>query len=413
MFLCVFYLLLALFLYGVFYYFTNDTLNPFSLSLLCWLGCFSFSLLYLNDYVSEFKFITHVVVLVVTFDITLAGLLTVFDKRRLLRYSGTGAEKVYVNRTFKMLCWLFVIGSALCVMYLLASNGFGLRSFGNYSSFDKKADVQVLYESSAAAYGAQFFPYTPILMVYLLLYDRRKTRIEKLMYWIVIVVVCLYDWVIIVSRGTLLIALLGIGYLINTKYRIRFKTLVILGVVLIAVFGVLMTHRVDSASIVFAGTTGNAIINSTYNYLAFCYVNLEKLLVHGSPYTIITRTWTTISRLLGIWDESKLINYKTLMNNATSFAYPFYHDLGMVGVIIYPVVTYLVLGKIYVDSRLRKREYSLIIATLMKAICVLTFGNYFFGILVNDINYLIMFFIVILAYGWNRTVFTIRKLELV
>ena len=62
--------------YKYFYEVTNDTLNPFSLSLFFWLIPFGLCALRLNNTLPLISFKTHIVVIVVALIISFAGLLT-------------------------------------------------------------------------------------------------------------------------------------------------------------------------------------------------------------------------------------------------------------------------------------------------------------------------------------------------
>ncbi len=396
MFLFIVYTLLAITLYGIFYILTRDTLNPIGLSLSAFTFAFAVGGLNVGAFEFNVSYKTHIAVLITIIEITLVGWILLYTKQKTIQKKERCC--VVVSPTFKQIAILITIVSALMIVYSIIKSKFDLYIYVNSNAFDKKSEIDIYANIGPVRYIASVFPYTALWMMYLILFDNKKKKVEIAFEILAIIFACIYTWFVLISRGTFLIILLGMVFLINKKYRFSLKIFIsaLLGLVVLA--GILLALRLNIESVAFGGKS-NAILNSTYNYIASCFMNLDLLLREESPLTGICAVWVSLSKMLGIYDETALINYTTIIFNARGFLYYFYHDLGFVGIIIYPTLIYLVIGWLYVGSRTDRPEYILMLAVLAKPIFVIWYSNYYFGIFSQDFPYILTAFALFLAYG--------------
>lgn len=200
-----------------------------------------------------------------------------------------------------------------------------------------------------------------------------------------------------VSRGEFVVVMLGIIYLIIIPKRIfiRFKYLLII-LFFASLFFYVGSLRISESSRVstqFGSGNINILLSQIYTYIAMNFQNLNALVNSNFESTYF---WGGFKFFLKPFfgaayerNEVGLTDYTTLFFNAKTFIYYFYNDLGLAGVIIYPLVIGFTMQLLY-NSSVQKVKYFVVIACLMKPILFMFFGNYFFGEFVLVIPYIMI-----------------------
>lgn len=200
-----------------------------------------------------------------------------------------------------------------------------------------------------------------------------------------------------VSRGEFVVVMLGIIYLIIIPKRIfiRLKYLLIISFFASLFFyvGSLRISESSRVSTQFGSGNINILLSQIYTYIAMNFQNLNTLVNSNFEPTYF---WGGFKFFLKPFfgaayerNEVGLTDYTTLFFNAKTFIYYFYNDLGLAGVIIYPLVIGFAMQLLY-NSGVQKVKYFVVIACLMKPILFMFFGNYFFGEFVLLIPYIMI-----------------------
>ncbi|MNF82608.1 hypothetical protein D3C84_649170 [compost metagenome] len=188
-----------------------------------------------------------------------------------------------------------------------------------------------------------------------------------------------------ISRGELLIIILGWLYLIYYKYRFSLAKMLSVVVCIIIVFLLFTYLRLSTGGMVasYLGDGAASYISPIYTYVAINFENFNKLtLSEGFNYTYYLSSLKFI--IYPFYPElynskySDIKDFNTLFFNAKPFIYYFYHDLGLFGVALYSSLISSLVSLFYLVSK-RDVRYSLMLSFMQKAIFFLFFGNYFFG----------------------------------
>lgn len=243
-------------------------------------------------------------------------------------------------------------------------------------------------------------PFLALLCVFELKYSVKISTIRKFNLVSYILFCVIATLIYKVSRGEFLAFALGCIYifLISKKISINFKQLIII-CVFFAIFFYIGALRISGESRVstqFGEGQQSMVLSQIYTYIAMNFQNLNSLIISTLEPTYI---WGSLRFFLKpffseYYDKNTvgLTDYYTLFFNAKTFLYYFYNDLGMSGVIIYPLIIGSLLQGLY-NKSVVNIKYFVLIACFMKAIVFLFFGNYFFGELVIMMSYIIVFII--------------------
>jgi hypothetical protein len=200
--------------------------------------------------------------------------------------------------------------------------------------------------------------------------------------------VFLYSVVFAASRGTLLVILTGGLYLYARNGQFRFVHLLSIGALIIVGMSGLSFLRMSSESItnsILGDDPLMSFISPIYTYVAFNFENFNSLVRAD-----IQPTFVLYSLKFLLWPIFKsdyesgtivLTNFDTLFFNARTFLYPFYHDLGLIGCVLYPALISLFLTLLR-NSIVKNPGRIILLMGFQKSIWFAFFGNYFFGELV-------------------------------
>lgn len=394
----------GLFCYFYFYHKTRDAMNPFGVSLIVYLSMFALSTLELSEYQDEMLIRTQLLVMLSAVVIFFVGYVYVFNHSNILQNTN---NQPIITSNYKYLLFIVAVMSIASVAYLVISREFNLHidldSSGALNV--RKSEVSGILYANAGIMGyiAMVFPYSIVFVFYDFLFDKNNTMFIKILELFYCGIAVLYTLFVLASRGTLLLPALGVLYLLNKKYHFKPQMVGLVLLIIVVLFSIYMEVRIIHESAVFTGTPiKNRTFNAIYNYFAIGFNNLNMLVKDGSPISGIKFSFITISKSLGIYDVNELKMYKTLFFNGFPFIYGFYHDLGVLGVVLYPTIIYTFIGKIYVESRKKHPELILLLAMYGKAMFILAFGNYFFGSFSGSVQYYVCVFILIGGYCFRQ-----------
>ena len=394
----------GLFCYFYFYYKTRDALNPFGVSLIVYLSMFALSTLELSEYQDKMLIRTQLLVILSATAIFFVGYVYVFYYSHMLQNVD---NQPIVTQNYKYFLFIVTVMSIVSVAYLIISRGFNIQIdlSGSGALNTRKGEATGILYSNAGIirYIAMIFPYSIVFVFYDFLFDKNNTMFLKFLELLYCAAAVVYTLFVLASRGTLLLPALGVLYLLNKKYDFKPQKIALALLLIVLLFSIYMEIRLFHESAVFSGTSiENRTFNAIYNYFAIGFNNLNMLVEDGSPISGIKFSFISFSKVLGIYDVSELKMYKTLFFNGFPFIYGFYHDLGVLGVVLYPVLIYTFIGKIYIESRNKRPELILLLAMYGKAIFILAFGNYFFGSFSGSIQYYACAFLLIGGYCFRQ-----------
>lgn len=331
--------------------------------------------------------------------IYLSGLSVFFIGILLGKKRHIGKIETAPSTIFRFAVNVLIILSICAVMARLYVFGFSLEniwlSFGGLDLKDELSEAIPFVH-----YFEILTPYLCLCAIFELSSSTRLTSVRKLILSaFVFYTIFIYCLLLTASRGTLLIVLCGAIFLYSQTGRLRMQRIIILVAGLVCLMVGLSMVRMSSETLT-NSFLGDGLLRSSlspiYTYVAFNFENLNTLVRSDLPlsyvyYSLKFLMWPFLKSdyELGIIG---LTNFDTLFFNARTYIYPFYHDLGLIGCVIYPSVIALVLVNIH-NAANRQQSRVLVLMALQKPIWFAFFGNYFFGELVLLIPLLVVYFL--------------------
>ena len=295
--------------------------------------------------------------------------------------------------------------SILAVIMRYAGHGFGINADLENGS-DLKSQIP-----EAIPFINYFELMTPFLTLFAIyeLYVNKSIDRNRRIYLIFYVVysVILYSIFLSFSRGLLLIVFLGVLFLLNELKQLNFKRILIFSSLCMLILLVVTYFRISSESLVI-GYLGDDYLESLfspiYTYIVFGFENLNKL-VRGDfqktyfLYSLKPFLWIFLKgEYLG--GDFNLIEIDTEFFNSRTFIYAFYHDLGIIGCILYPFFISVVTAVFYKTlSNKYKQANVVVLMSMQKALFFGFFGNYFFGELVIIFPYIVVWVLALFYQG--------------
>lgn len=313
-------------------------------------------------------------------------------------------SSIYFTSFYKIIFNFFLFLSVLAFILHFSQNGFNITILS--SANDLKSTIP------PALHGIHYFeiliPYLALASFFELQTSANISKKRKyILYLYIFFAIVIYSFLFAVSKGTILIFLLGIMYYYNRRYYITWKKIFILVPTLFIIIGLFSLLRMNSDSMVlthFGTSVWSKMFSSFYTYIAYNFENLNKLVISDVSETGV---WYSLKVFLYpvFFDEyhtnsMNLIKFDTLFFNARTYLYPFYHDLHFIGVLIYPFILGVLISFISYLSR-KNLMYILLIMSIQKAIYFTFFGNYFFGEFIIFFPYL---FILLLIFSNKITI---------
>ena len=353
----------------------KDVLHPVAILSFMWFFTAAVASLQWGVYQREWGISVHAMILIAGLCCFGCGLV----KIRSRKYAILAASPI--SNTYCLITRIVFFICLFLVIYFFYQNGMSFNAISNVDGPDIKTEIaeNMSGRSSLEAYIMNLFPFCALYSFFEMLYGEPGNKNIKFNIFVICVVV-FYCSNMILSRGTLLYVLLGGLFIYNSKNKISIKMLVCSMISVCVILGVLMIFRLSSGSVIFLGVENieNPILASAYNYLAYSFENFNFIVERGSRYQIFSNVLQSGYKLIGIYDSEQVVSNDIIgVFNSLTWLAPFYDDLGLLGVIMYPSIIGLLLS-IWYEKSLLDKSYVLLLAVLQKAIFIPFFGNYFF-----------------------------------
>lgn len=374
----------ALITYFVTVFRTRDWVAPSGLLCMFWFAAASladFAVLKDPTLQHDWEFETYAAVYLSGLSMFTAGLVQV--KRR-------GIQPVHCDpsATFRLATTILMWLSIVAVAARFYISGFSLEililQFGNADLKSQIPDgIPIVH------YFEIFTPFLCLSAIFELKSSRKLGRLRRIgLIGYVVYSIVVYSIILTVSRGTLLVIITGTLYIYARDGHLRFKHLITIAALVIAAMSGFSFLRMSAGflSNSFLGDEPLMIfLSPIYTYVAFNFENFNSLVRADTDPTYV---FYSLKFLL--WPVFKseyesgairLIDFDTLFFNARTFLYPFYHDLGLIGCVIYPGIISFFLARLNNYSH-KNPGLIILLMALQKSIWFTFFGNYFFGELV-------------------------------
>ncbi len=382
----------AIYLYIILYKKHKDMLNPFGISCVIMLITAAISLLNPGNILSKWHILTHLSVQAFSLVVFAIGFIQpVNEKKNNVRFINISTLG---NSKFLSYSVYFFLISFVCALYEWYKNGLIVTLINSDSTIDLKSE---LISFSGVHYGTVCLPYCAVISFYKLLYIKMSKK-KFVLNILVIAFTIFYELFVEMSRGTMLILLLSLIVIYDRKKKISVIKLLRYGALIIAFMILFMMIRVANRnSLVYTGTGGYTWWSPVYMYIGTCFDNLNTLVTSNNKLTLgYITVLKPILEVLGFELNIEYIQYNYFFFNARTMLYPFYHDLGVLGVVIFTAIIYSVVAFIYKKSTYDDR-YLILFASLQKCIFMPFFGNYFTGVFCNTFPFIAIWFLIVLS----------------
>lgn len=367
---CLIFVAIGIVAFIYYYKKTHDILNPFGIVLGIWYIVAGIANLNLSKIETQWNIIMYFVVALFPLMIIIVasvGKITTLSREKFKRVELSNCYIIFSRIVFAI--------CVICAFVEFKQQGFVVAFMADLEgTADAKSLVQYV---SVWHYGTSFLPYCSICAFYELLFKKIKNRFDIIFLLAEVILPILHSLFITISRGSLLIIVLGMVYILSRKIDIRPSMFFSVTIAIIIVFVLIMQIRVNQASFVYNVIHGHPVISSIYAYTALNFNNLNLLIKNGSSWLIVNRTFGGITQLLGLYSFFNIPStYMTRFFNAMPICYAFYDDLGILGVALYTCIIYGIVKILYNKSN-SNQNYMILFAALQKAIWMSIFGNYF------------------------------------
>ena len=374
--------------YVVLYQKSKDFLNPFGITVLVWLGVAGLASCQLSHLQTPWPALMYITVLLFPVTVFTLGMLTV-------RPAPKQRKKIAYSQPYLIFSRLMFLACFLCSVLEWAKQGFVLTLLSD--AVDTKALVATI---PVIHYGTVFLPFCAMASV---LEWCNRASFEKLSkpYLVFSILWTVFHSLFIVSsRGTLLLLAMGTIYVVFSGKKVPFKTLVPLVLMVVVGFVLISKLRIHSMSLVFHVVEGYPLFSALYSYSALSFENLNRLVQKGPAFTLFTHSLGGFFELFGLGGLiTRVPSEVTEFFNAPTLCYPFYEDLGVAGVVVFPALIYGAVALFYRKSQ-QKLGYTLLLAAMQKAIWVSFFGNYFTASRSDLLPYLVVFLcVMVMEHG--------------
>lgn len=373
------FLFLAIGSYCIPYLLTKDKLHPCGILCFSWFVVASVSLspfLSHNNYHYNWAIETYLAVILTGLGI----LLPVYIFRGKV---GLGQSRIHINANFKLI---------LNVLIMLSIISFAIRFYGvllspPFFNLESNQTSDLKHYVPSAIAGFNYFelliPFLSLACCFELSHSPKKKR--KIILIIYISFSIAYSLFYLVSRGTLLVILFGCLYLYVRRKKPSFIKIALALLTTACLFTFIAVLRINSGSMVFEYLGGDyfKFFSPIYTYTALSMENLNKLILSQELeytyflYSLKFILWPFFSNVYEV-GEFNILEYQTFFFNSKPFIYGFYHDAGLVGVLLISFFIGSILSFIHRLS-CKNGKYVLLIMFLQKAVFCAFFGNYFFG----------------------------------
>lgn len=365
------FVILGIVYYYFFYKRTKDLLNPIGIMLIVWCLASGLSTLYLAPLQTKWNFEMYFIVIGSSFAIFLAGYMIIPKSKNTINL-----EKLKISNTFILTTRIIFLISFICFLLEWRYNSYILPGLSiSSNNIDLKSQIVAI---PVLHYGVIILPYCAMFAFYELKVEK---RIKIIPIVIIFVSLVFYAFLFQMSRGTILLIILGIVYIQHIFRPFKLKTILFLSFLCLIFFIFMATLRLAQGSLVFT-TLGEGtvmkLISPVYTYVAYSFENLNKLVHSVNEFSFFNSSLKPIWDITGFKEYLTFEEYDTLFFNSRTYLYGYYDDIGFIGTIIFPFLIGIFVSYFYKKSQ-TKPVYSLMIAVLLKAMIVMFFGNYFFS----------------------------------
>lgn len=391
----VIYLSIALILYSLVYVQSRDIFHPLGIGATLWLmACALANCNILFDYSLQIDLSlqTNICMLVASFSFVFP----VFFTQK--KHSMLNAQRINYGRVYRVTFNFIIYSIFISFIIRFNANIFSPSLFFGQSEDLKNSVPEAL---PFVNYIDILTPYMAILSFMELKFSLSLSQRRRFFLILYIIFSLISALVYKISRGEFLIFALAYIYILLALSN---KVINCRKMILIAIFsatfisiGAIRLSNYSRASMQFGDGPFNVMLSQLYTYIAMNFQNLNSLI---NSYSEPTFVWGSLKFILkpffwNDYDTSSLgiQDYSVLFFNAKTFIYYFYSDLGMAGVIFYPFIIGVVIQFFY-NKACGDIKYYVLIASLMKAIVFMFFGNYFFGELVVLFPYIVVLFFI-------------------
>lgn len=359
---------------------TRDLLAPSALLCLFWFGAASLadvSTLKDPSLQRPWEFETYAAVYLCGLSMFTAGLLQ--GRQGTVQPIRSEPSALFRHATTALM--LLSIAAVAARLYVF---GFSLeRLILDFGGVDLKADMEAI---PGVFYFEIMTPFLCLCAMFELSASSRMSKFRRTaLIFYVLYAVLAYCVILSASRGTLLVILTGGLYLYTQNGRLRVVHLLSIAGLFIAAMSGLSFLRMSSEAMSnsFLGEgLLMTFLSPIYTYVAFNFENFNSLVRADLHPTYVLYALKFVLWPIFKFDyESgaiRLTEFETLFFNARTFLYPFYHDLGLIGCVLYPALLSLLLTLLR-NSIARNPGRVILLMGLQKPIWFTFFGNYFFG----------------------------------
>lgn len=374
------FITLSILIYIYFYKLSKDTLNPIGMMSFIWLFVASICHLNIGAYQNPWSLKTYIVVIITEIILVTVGTISLNRKNSILRFSeNNDLKENEINLTNKFHIF-FIIWTFLCyisMIYVTIENGFDWTYvFTNDLTGNKGEWVKSNNYIISIIIGT--VPHCSILAYFEIKNKINQTRRQRYFCIIYIIISLFFMLFVMCSRGTAMIAILGMVFLSNRKKTFSLsKWFMIIGLCVFAysIYALFRWSTIDTSLYVYSGNSSSPLVNSMVNNVVYQYQNLDTLIQRNYDMTYYRSVFEPILKILGLSDSRETFYISVAGNNANTFIFKYYQDLKMLGVIIYVAFDAWLMTMFY--NKANKNEaYSLIVAFFQKGICSVFFGDY-------------------------------------
>lgn len=406
---------IAMFVYLLFYKIAKDPMNPVGIMISIFTLMAGVCHLNLGAYQEAWCNKTYMLILLSIFTMTVTGLVLVKPKRARCIFT-ENATNFCISETqrshFKKWIYFIVVICLICSIRTMAEVGVSFNNIFHAAAIGHKGDWR-LSSSSLVEYFTFMLPSVSVACYFILQFSDVVSWKDKVFCYGTMVYTVLFTTFVMVSRGTVIILLLGCLYIRHRKKHFSIAHIIRTALVIAFLFGLFSTVRWadynSGTEAVYSGKTNSFIFNSVYNYIVYCFQNFDVLVRRGSPMTRYMYNLAPIAKMLGLYDQTKITYLSIKGFNACIFLTGAFHDLGTFGVFLYSMIDVIIIGTLYNLSN-KNEAYSICLGILQRGIFVLFFAEYIF--MLNGQNLFLFISIPLILLTSNRILFVIGKYKM-
>lgn len=382
------FVLLAVVYFLYFYRRNKDLLNPNMIFLVFWNLACALSCIEISSFFSKWSFTMYFVTIISGLFFFL-GSLSYFRSSTVKIGMGKTVKRILPSKFYFITYFLFIV-CILCAILEWINAGSPI----SFQILTEGTDVKSELDGAIPGvhYGTIFLPYVSIFVFFSLMNSDKNKKINI----IIILFSILFSIISNLSRGELLIYILSMFYLYYRYKKISKKQTILIVASSIIMLIYIMIIRVNSESVVLT-MTSNQYLSVFYSYISPCFANLNDLINSDLPSNLYgNATFRPVWTIIGVHSDMEVQRFDQFgVFNAVPYIYGFYHDYKIFGIIFFPFLFGFIISQVYYYASF-SNYWIILLASLMKAIFLPFFGNYFTGEMVLLFPYLLITIIILI-----------------